>query len=641
MCGFSGFISGHITSTDKRNILTRMGRVLSNRGPDAEGLWISDDGTLGMIHRRLAVVDLSSGGQQPMLSKCGRFIIVFNGEIYNHSDLRSQLIEQGCVFMSNSDTEVLIVAIQHWGLDEALKRSIGMFAFALWDQRENRLFLARDRFGEKPLYYGWQGSSFVFASTVAPLRQHPDWQGEISEAALSQYFLHDYIPGPLSIFSNIHKLLPGTLLELVRPENGWQQNIRDYWSVLKTVDDASKKAFTGSFEEAAEELTSRLFSAVKSQMLADVPIGAFLSGGVDSSMIVALMQRLSSKPIRTFTIGFENDLYDESSYAKAISDHLGTEHTTYLLKQSDILDLIPKMPNFYDEPFADASQVPTSLVSRIARKDVTVALSGDGGDEIFGGYNRYLYLQKIRKYQQHIPLIVRQIAAKGLQSIAPSGWNSLLNLMSLHSQARNIGEKMHKLANVLAARSDYEMYKNTSTFWLDGLPLINSSNYNNTELEKIWSSGFSFQEKMMITDTLQYLPDDILAKVDRASMGFSLETRAPFLDHRVFEFIWSLPLSFRIRDGMGKAIMRNILYKHIPQNLIERPKTGFSWPLGQYLRGPLRDWAESLLTIKSLSEAGYLDPIRVRSVWEEHLSGRVNRQYELWSVLMFQAWIKN
>lgn len=639
MCGFSGFISPNLSLEDGREVLVRMGNALMLRGPDEEGTWMSEDCSVGLVHRRLSVIELGPGGRQPMTSPSGRYVLVFNGEIYNHDAMRTELAGAGVAFWSHSDTEVLLAALEHWGVERALQHCVGMFAFALWDRKQRRLFLARDRFGEKPLYYGWQGGSFLFGSTVQALRQHRDWQGQLNRDALSLLIRYDYIPAPQSIYAGVSKLLPGTWLELAWRDGGWRESTHTYWSALATAAQATAVPYTGSFEDATEVLEDLLRQALKGQMLADVPLGAFLSGGIDSSTVVALMQQESRQSVRTFTIGFDNPDYDESPAAEAVARHLGTAHTTCVLSEADVLALIPRMPTIYDEPFADASQLPTALVSQVARRDVTVALSGDGGDEIFGGYNRYVLGERLRRQRRRFPLFARQLGATGLRAISPPAWDNLLGLVPALRRLRHGGEKMHKLAAVISAGDNREMYQRMTTFWLDGLPVPEPNAHGFGLEEEVWRSAYPFQEQMMLADTLSYLPDDILVKVDRAAMGFSLEARAPFLDHRLFEFVWSLPMSYRIRGKEGKSLLREVLYRHVPRTLVERPKTGFSLPIGDYLRGPLREWAESLLSEERLSKEGYFDPNIVRSVWAQHLSGKVNRQYDLWSVLMFQAWM--
>ncbi len=640
MCGFSGFISPNLDMEKSREVLARMGNTLFLRGPDEMGTWTSENGSVGLVHRRLAVIELGAGGRQPMISPSGRYVIVFNGEIYNHDAVRVDLASTGVGFRSHSDTEVLLAALEHWGTEQTLQRCVGMFAFALWDREQRRLVLARDRFGEKPLYYGWQGGSFIFGSTVQALRQHPEWQGQLNRDAVSLLIRYDYIPAPHSIYVGVSKLMPGTWLELAWRDGGWRESTNTYWSALGMAARASATPYTGSFGEAADVLEGLLKQTIKGQMLADVPLGAFLSGGIDSSTVVALMQLESRRPVRTFTIGFDNPEYDESPAAEAVARHLGTAHTTCALSETDVLALIPRMPTIYDEPFADASQLPTALVSQVARRDVTVALSGDGGDEIFGGYNRYVLGERLRRQRQRLPQFVRQLGANCMRAISPPAWDSLWGFLPASHRPRHGGEKLHKLAAVISSSDDREMYQRMTSFWLDGLPMSDPCELGSVLESEVWHSAYSFQEKMMLADTLSYLPDDILVKVDRAAMGFSLETRAPFLDHRLFEFVWSLPMSYRIRGSQGKSLLREVLYRHVPPALVERPKTGFSLPIGDYLRGPLREWAETLLSEKRLSQEGYFDAKRVRAVWEQHLSGKQNRQYDIWSVLMFQAWLE-
>lgn len=639
MCGFSGFISPSLPLDHGRNVLGRMGNTLIPRGPNEEGSWLSEDGSVGLVHRRLAVIELGHSGRQPMLSSSGRYALIFNGEIYNHHALRTELESAGMAFRGHSDTEVLLAALEHWGSERALEKLVGMFAFALWDRERRKLLLARDRFGEKPLYYGWQGKSFVFGSTVHALRQHPDWLGEVDKAALSLLVRYDYIPAPHSIYRGVRKLLPGTWLELAWRDGAWSQRSGAYWSALAGADAARAAPYAGSFEDAADALEALMRQTLAGQMIADVPLGAFLSGGIDSSAVVALMQAESRLPVRTFTIGFDNPAYDESPAAEAVARHLGTAHTTCRLGEADVLDLIPRLSSIYDEPFADASQLPTALVSQIARRDVTVALSGDGGDEIFGGYNRYIWGERLQAGLNRVPLAARKIAAGGIRCVSPSAWDGALSLLHASRRPRHGGEKLHKLADLISAKDAREMYARMSTFWSDGLPLSQPGGGVSGLDDAVWHAGYGFTEQMMLADTLTYLPDDILVKVDRAAMGVSLETRAPFLDHRLFEFAWSLPLSYRIRGKQGKSLLREVLYRHVPRELVERPKSGFALPIGDYLRGPLRDWAESLLNKERLSQEGYFDAVKVRSAWDQHLSGRFNRQYDLWSVLMFQAWL--
>ena len=641
MCGFAGFLSSPVSSGEGNAILDRMAASLNLRGPDEQGVWLSEIGTVGMAHRRLAVLELGPQGRQPMISSSGRFVLAYNGEIYNYRELKTELEKDGASFRGQSDTAVLLAAIERWGIEKALDRLVGMFAFATWDQKERRLILARDRFGEKPLYYGWQGNIFLFGSTLQPLRQHPAWIGGIDRQALSGLVHFDYIPAPLSINPGIKKLLPGNWLEMAWRDGRWQERQTTYWSALAAAQSAKASPFVGDLSSAVDILEAKLVRTLQGQILADVPLGAFLSGGIDSSAVVAVMQDLSGHPVKTFTIGFDDPVYDESASAAAVAEYLGTLHTSYRLTRADLLEFIPRLASIYDEPFADASQIPTALVSQLARRDVTVALSGDGGDEIFGGYNRYLLGPRVHAYYNAVPRLLRGVIGQSLRSVAPSTWDSLFGFMADSSRPRYLGEKLHKLASVLPAANARELYQRLATFWHGDFPLVGyGENSADSVLDDgVWQLDWPFAEQMMLADTLTYLPDDILVKVDRAAMAVSLETRAPFLDHRLFEFVWSLPLEYRIRDKQSKALLRELLYRHVPRSLIERPKSGFALPIGQYLRGPLRDWAESMLDPARLRQEGYFDVGRVRTAWDQHCSGRFNRQYELWSILMFQAWL--
>jgi len=641
MCGFAGFLSSPVSSGEGNAILDRMAASLNLRGPDEQGVWLSEIGTVGMAHRRLAVLELGPQGRQPMISSSGRFVLAYNGEIYNYRELKTELEKDGASFRGQSDTAVLLAAIEGWGIEKALDRLVGMFAFALWDEHEKRLILARDRFGEKPLFYGWQGNIFLFGSTLQPLRQHPAWVGGVDLQALAGLVRYDYVPASLSIHPGIKRLLPGTWLEMAWRNGRWQERQTTYWSALAAARSAKASPFVGDFSSAVDVLEAKLVRTLQGQILADVPLGAFLSGGIDSSAVVALMQGLSGRPVKTFTIGFDDPAYDESASAEAVAEYLGTSHTSYRLTQADLLEFIPRLASIYDEPFADASQIPTALVSQVASRDVTVALSGDGGDEIFGGYNRYLLGPRVQAYCTALPRVLRGVIGQTLRSVAPSTWDSLFGFMADSSRPRHLGEKLHKLASVLPAANARELYQRLATFWHGDFPLVGyGENSAGSVLDDgVWQLDWPFAEQMMLADTLTYLPDDILVKVDRAAMAVSLETRAPFLDHRLFEFVWSLPLEYRIRDKQSKALLRELLYRHVPRSLIERPKSGFALPIGQYLRGPLRHWAESMLDPARLRQEGYFDVGRVRTAWDQHCSGRFNRQYELWSILMFQAWL--
>lgn len=639
MCGFAGFVGKAGTRESGLAILGGMAKALLRRGPDEEGLWLDADGIVGLVHRRLAVVGLGPEGRQPMRSASGRWLIAYNGEIYNHQALRNELTKAGAGFRGTSDTEVLLAAIEAWGIDSAIGRSVGMFAFALWDTQEKVLHLVRDRFGEKPLYCGWQGDSFLFGSDLAALREHPRFDGEVDREALALLVRYNYVPAPFSIHQGLGKLEPGTRLELRSRDGCWTEKRLVYWSALETASRSMAAPFAGSAEEATEIAHGLLRDAIKGQMLAEVPLGAFLSGGIDSTAVVALMQSLSDRPVRSFTIGFENSDYDESRYAAAAAAHLGTSHRTCILGADKALALIPRLAEYYSEPFADASQVPTALVSRIAREEVTVALSGDGGDEVFGGYNRYVWAERLWHRTAFLPLAARIRLSNLLLGTSPASWDACLGAIT---GLRQPGEKLHKYAGTLGAATPRELHERLTTFWLAGNPVLGSGHSAAPKPadDSLWLSPRSMTEAMMLADTVNYLPDDILVKIDRAAMGVSLETRAPFLDHRLFEFLWSLPLAFRIGPRGGKQILRDILDCYVPRKLVERPKSGFALPIHDWLRGPLRDWGESLLDEGRLRREGYFDAGIVRQAWGEHLSGRCNRQYELWSILMFQSWLE-
>lgn len=640
MCGFAGFLALPQAREPGLRTLNRMASTLERRGPDEQGLWLSEDGVTGLAHRRLAVVGLGPDGRQPMTSASGRWVIAYNGEIYNFPQLRSELSASGVGFRGTSDTEVILAAVEVWGLERSLKRFVGMFAFALWDCIDHVLYLARDRFGEKPLYCGWQSDAFLFGSDLAALRAHPQWKGGIDRAALSLYARYNYVPSPRSIHPGIRKLAPGTWLALSPRGSRWIETHGTYWSALSVAAEAGANPFSGAEADAEEHLHELLRQAVAGQMMAEVPLGAFLSGGIDSTTVVALMQSAARGPVRTFTIGFSDSGYDESDYAKRVANHLGTDHRSCILDARDALAIIPQMPVFYSEPFADASQIAAALVSRVAREEVTVALSGDGGDEVFGGYNRYVWGESLFRRTRCFPHWSRSLLRNALLTASPSTWDKLAGMLPGISAVRQPGEKLHKFAAALDAVSPQTFHQSLTTFWRSGNPVLGapaevSDEYPSAEL---WRSKRGLTENMMLADTLNYLPDDILVKVDRAAMGFSLETRAPFLDHRLFEFVWSLPLHFRVRRHGGKYLLRKLLDRYVPREMVERPKSGFALPVHEWLRGPLRDWCEGLLNESRLRHEGFFDSVVVRKAWDEHLSGRRNRQYDLWSILMFQSW---
>jgi asparagine synthase (glutamine-hydrolysing) len=644
MCGFVGFLGcgNQLNKVDGEVALKRMADKIKNRGPDDFGFWFDPVKGIGLGHRRLSIIDLSSAGCQPMHSASGRYVIAFNGEIYNHSQLRQELVASGVIlkWKGYSDTETLLAGFDAWGIEETVKRAIGMFAFSVWDNSENTLILGRDRIGEKPLYYGWQGGTFLFGSELKALKQHPDFKAEINRDAITLLLRHSYIPAPYSIYKGVAKLDPGCLLmiSIADPE----PRVWRYWSATDMVKNGVQQPFEGTPDEAVDELERLTKDAIGLQMTADVPLGAFLSGGVDSSTVVALMQAQSSRPIKTFTIGFNEEGYNEAAHAKTVAQHLGTEHTELYVTPEQAMAVIPFLPDLYDEPFADSSQIPTFLVSQLAKQHVTVSLSGDAGDELFCGYNRYQITDKLWNKISMLPVPLRAALAKGIDIISPQAWNNLATYIPRMNRLNNIGDKLHKGAGVLASRSVDELYlglvshhSSPETWVVGGREPLTLLNNNTPDL-----AGLGDVQRMMALDLMTYLPDDILVKVDRAAMGVSLETRIPFLDHRIIEFAWSLPQSIKLKDGLSKWPLRQVLYRHIPKDLIDRPKMGFGVPLDKWLRGPLRDWAESLLDEGRLRQEGFLHPEPIRILWSEHLSGRHNWASQLWNVLMFQAWLE-
>lgn len=652
MCGITGFWQPAGFAPDAAQALARrMADTLVHRGPDDGGVWVDGAAGVALGHRRLAIVDLSPAGHQPMVSASGRLVIAFNGEVYNHAALRQELAAAGKApaWRGHSDTETLLAAIEAWGVQAALQRCVGMFAFVLWDAAQRKLTLARDRLGEKPLYYGWQGGVLLFGSELKALRAHPAFAGEVNRDALALYFRHNYIPAPYSIYRGIAKLPPGTTLCITQAQAQQAGTAalpapQAYWSARQVAEEGQRNLFRGTEAEACDELERLLRQAVAEQMMADVPLGAFLSGGIDSSTVVALMQAQSAQPVRTFTIGFDIDGYDEAQHAKAVARHLGTQHTELYVTPGQAMDVIPRLPARYDEPFADSSQIPTFLVAQLARQQVTVSLSGDGGDELFGGYQRYFLADRLWRGVGWLPAPLRAALAGGIRALPPEGWNALWRvgawLLPRQYRYANAGDKLHKLAEILAAPSPQAIYRRLVSHWKEPTALVLGATEPPTALTDPaqWAQLDDFCQRMMQLDTVSYLPDDILVKVDRAAMGVSLETRVPLLDHRVLEFAWRLPLALKVRGNEGKWLLRQVLYRHVPRELVERPKMGFGIPLEHWLRGPLREWAEDLLSETRLRQAGYLDPAPVRRMWAEHLSGQRNWQHYLWDVLMWEAW---
>jgi len=652
MCGLIGFShqsGGRID--DATASANAMARAITHRGPDSEGVWCEEGEPLVLGHRRLSILDLSPAGNQPMQSICGRYVIAFNGEIYNHLVLRSQLEEdhRNLSWRGHSDTETLLAGFAAWGIERTLKATVGMFAIALWDKQDQVLTLARDRMGEKPLYWGWCDDVLLFGSELKALKAHPAFNAGVDRGALALLLRHCYIPAPFSIYQGIQKLMPGHYLRIplqddVAQSKGAQPEA--YWQLKQVVEEGLANPFTGSADAAVDILESRLSASIGEQMFSDVPLGAFLSGGIDSSTVVALMQAQSKQPVRTFTIGFDQAGYNEATHAKAVAEHLGTHHTELYVRSEDALAVIPKLPAMFCEPFGDSSQIPTFLVSQMAREHVTVALSGDGGDELFGGYNRYLAARKVWGPVQRLPVFARHAGASLLRSLSPATWDKLFDWARpvLPSRLRLSipGEKARKLADVLALSDGHEFYRQLTSHWTDPASLVIGATEPQTLITNpaAWPQTDSLEHAMMAMDAQTYMADDILTKVDRAAMANSLETRVPMLDHRVVELAWRMPLNLKIREGQGKWFLRQVLYKHVPRELIERPKMGFGIPLDTWLRGPLREWAEALLDESRLRSEGYFHPAPIRTMWAEHLSGKKNWQYHLWSVLMFQAWLE-
>jgi len=634
MCGIAG-----VVGRADQNALECMAAALRLRGPDDRGTWTNQDASVGLVHTRLSILDLSAAGHQPMISDDREHVLVFNGEIYNHLDLRSELERQSREpWRGHSDTETLLRAFLCWGVLETVKKCRGMFAFAFWDERTRTLTLGRDRFGEKPLYYGRQGRQFYFASDLSALCAHPEFRREIDREALGTYLFAGYIPAPLSIYAGIHKLPPGTLLTM--PGTGGRASEPEpYWSLVETAVQGRANPFRGSEEEAIGRLDELISASVRGQKLSDVPLGAFLSGGIDSSLITAHLQRQSSQPVLTFTIGFQEEAHDEASQARAVAKVLGTAHHELYLTPDQARAMIPELPGIYGEPFADPSQLPTLLLSQFARKSVTVSLSGDGGDELFCGYTRYRHMATLGNLPDH----ARSGLASLLTVLSPEGWDgAIAGIGRLHPRLRGpkyFGDKIHKAAQILRAPDRDAMYVEFLSRSPRGVPSADRQFLDS--LRNIGTRIPDLHSRLMAFDAVTYLPDDVLCKVDRAAMAVSLETRIPLLDHDVAAFAWTLPVSMNLKNGAGKWLLRKSLMKFLPEDLVERPKRGFAVPIGEWLRGPLRGWAEDLLDERTLGAGGLFDPAPVREKWREHIGGIRNWHYQLWTILMLQGWLRS
>lgn len=641
MCGIAGILA-RTGETVAPGRVEQMVSRLRHRGPDASGTWIDSDNTVGLGHARLSILDLSQLGAQPMKSCSGRYVITYNGEIYNCYELRQELQSAGFRFRGHSDTEIMLAAFERWGIRGALPRLRGMFAFAVWDDSDKKLWLARDRIGIKPLYYTETGTDFIFASELRAIRSGSNSPLKISQEGLSAYLRYGYIPGSLSIFSNVKKLQPGMVLVVGRHGTAHQEA---YWNLDDVAQEGLQNPIPGDEADAVVELEARLRKAVREHMVADVPIGAFLSGGIDSSTVTALMQAESNRKINTFSVGFHEKAYNEADHAAAVARHLGTSHTELYVSDVDIIDVIPHIPDIYDEPFADVSQIPTYLVSQLARQSVTVALSGDGGDELFGGYNRYLFVAKFWNRLRHLPLSARKVLASALERVRPNRWDALFAAVYAVAPRFSLpslpAQKALKVAALLKAGSIEELQQSIVSQWATPHHVLRDGTFNApVEKANALAKAGNAVSQQMLWDMHNYLVDDILTKLDRASMHVGLEARVPLLDHSLVEFAWRIPFGQKIRNGESKWILRRVLERFVPRAIFDRPKMGFAIPIDEWLRGALRDLAEPYLNRAHIEKSGYLDPDVVCKTWEQHLSGRVNRGGALWTVLMFEIWLE-
>lgn len=633
MCGITGLIdlSAQSSSETLHQLTHKMNETLFHRGPDGGDVWVDAQTGVGLGHRRLSIIDLSEAGKQPMTSSDGRFVLVYNGEVYNAEDLKPELIEKGYKFQGHSDTEVIVNGFSAWGVKATVKKLIGMFAIAALDRQTGTFYLIRDRVGIKPLYWADTGKTFLFGSEMKALYAHPDCPKDINRNTLASYMRHNYIPAPMTMFSGIDKLMPGQML--TRDLATGIQRIEPFWSLDSVI--ATAQPFEGSEAEATDALEDLLKDAIKKRMIADVPLGAFLSGGIDSSTVAALMQAQSTQKVKTFSIGFNEEQYNEAKHAAAVAQHLGTDHTELYVTPEEARDVIPLLPDYYDEPFSDSSQIPTYLVSKMTRDHVTVALSGDGGDELFSGYTRYFTAHKYANSLYSLPKSVRGLGANLIHCLPPRTWDKIFSVVPRSKRPTLPGDKLYKVAKVMTGDKD-DFYRRLISHWETPEEIV----LNAKEPKGlVWDSSVQtrvpdFIDRMQYLDLRTYLPDDILTKVDRASMAVALEARVPLLDHRVIEFAWNTPQTMKIKNGQGKWLLRQVLYRHVPKDLIERPKMGFGVPIDQWLRGPLKDWAGDLL----FQNNGLLNQQAIEEKWKEHQSGERNWQYHLWDILMLNSW---
>ncbi len=639
MCGLAGFLdlNGGRTAEANDHLAQAMGGAMRHRGPDAAGLWHDLERRVWFAHARLSIQDLSEAGAQPMLGPNGRSAITYNGEAYNTAQMRDDLVAEGYQFRGHSDTEVLLAGFDKWGVDAALNRFAGMFALAYLDTKRETLVLARDRVGKKPLYWAQNGGEVMFASELAPLLLHPACPRKIDRSALTDYLRWLYIPAPHSIISGVYKVEPGQIVEIDLKTRTASR--RNFWTMEGAVRAGLTDPFIGDAQAAVDEADKLLIEAVRGRLVSDVPLGAFLSGGIDSSLVVAVMQEISPTPVRTFSIGSPAVEFDEGADAARIAAHLGTDHTAFKLEPADALAIIPELARIYDEPFADASQIPTYAVSKLAREHVTVALTGDGGDEVFAGYNRHVAANGLLARLNRLPRPIGRALSRAITTLSPDQWQALMQVIPASRRPRTVGDKLHKVAPLLGL-SEAEQYDSLTRQWKNPQSVVigggtGSRAAGDPDILALLPDPAS---RMRYLDLIGYLPGDILTKVDRATMAVSLEARAPLLDHRLIEFSWRLPIEMHLRQGQSKWILRQLLRRRVPDLLVDRPKSGFGLPLGAWLRGPLRDWTEGLLTVERLSAGGLVNPAPVRALWERHLSGAVNAEYPLWGILMLASW---